>query len=380
MSSAAGVSGPFAPSTITFAFTSAAFSSVTTCSSAHGAKTSQSSVMSSSLVMRSPPFNSESEPPERLCANAAATSMPFALCTPPVESEIATTRGAELADELGEERADVAEALHGDADPVHRTALLLEGRLEAEDPAARGRLLAAERPADRQRLAGDDTQHRVTLVHRVRVEDPRHRRGVRPDVRRRDVLLRADLVDDLRGVPARHALELAARHLLRVAAHAALRPTERKPHQRALPRHPHRERLDLVERDVRVVADAALRRAPRDVVRDPEALERANGAVVEGGRDRDLDGLLALLQHVDEPLVDPECVGDLVELLLSEPERVLAQVRLGGHGGHRGPSLLHPERDLRAVRLRVQRQRRPRSEPQLVGAGRAGGRSSARDP
>ena len=34
----------------------------------------------------------------------------------------------------------------------------------------------------------------------------------------------------------------------------------------------------------------------------------------------------------------PNVVGDLVELLLREPVRVLAQVGLGGHSGHRGPA------------------------------------------
>ena len=91
MSSAAGVSGPFAPSTITFAFTASAFVPETTCSSAQGASTSQSIVTSSSFVMRSPPLSSVSDPPSRLCANAAATSMPFALWSATLESEIATT-------------------------------------------------------------------------------------------------------------------------------------------------------------------------------------------------------------------------------------------------------------------------------------------------
>src|SRR5262249_5654350 len=56
--------------------------------------------------------------------------------------------------------------------------------------------------------------------------------------------------------------------------------------------HPHREGLDLVERDVRVVADAALRRAARDVVRDAVAVERPYRAVVHLNRDRDGHGLL----------------------------------------------------------------------------------------
>ena len=79
-----------------------------------------------------------------------------------------------------------------------------------------------------------------------------------------------------------------------------------------------------------MVADAALRGAARDVVRDAIAGERSHVAVVERGRDRDLDCLLALLQDVDEALVDPERLGDLVELLPREREGILEQMRLGG--------------------------------------------------
>src|SRR5207249_4743115 len=44
------------------------------------------------------------------------------------------------------------------------------------------------------------------------------------------------------------------------------------------------------------------------------------------------------LQNVDEAVVDVERVGNLAELLLGDPERVLAEVRLARGRGHRpGP-------------------------------------------
>ena len=173
----------------------------------------------------------------------------------------------------------------------------------------------------------------MTLVHRVRVEDPGHHARVGADVRRRDVLLRADLVDDLAREAAGHALELAPRKLLRIADDAALRAAERQAHERALPRHPHRERLDLVAGDVRVVADAALRRAARDVVRDAVALEDGHRAVVHRDGDRDLDGLLAPLEDVDQVRVDRERLADASQLLARDRVRILAQV--GWHLGRR---------------------------------------------
>ncbi len=167
----------------------------------------------------------------------------------------------------------------------------------------------------------------MALVHRVRVEDPRHHRAVGADVRRGDVLLGTDLVDDLDRIATRHALELAARELLRVDDDAALRPAERNSHQRALPRHPHRERLHLVDRDVGVIADAALRRAARDVVRDAVALEDARRAVIHVDGDGDLDGPLAVAEDADEVGVDLECRADAPQLLACDLERILAKVR-----------------------------------------------------
>ncbi len=216
----------------------------------------------------------------------------------------------------------------------------------------------------------------MALVHRERVEDPRHRRGVRADVRRRDVFLGPDLVDDLRGEATRHALELAARHRLRIAHDAALGAAEGQAHQRALPRHPHRERLHLVERDVRVVADAALRRAARDVVRDAPPREGAHRAVVHRRRDRDLDRLLALAENGDQVVVDAE----------GRRRRSGAAAGRSGTGSRGGESrvpqspfasrsLLQPERHLRAGSASRRRERRPGDEPQLV---RAGSEAAAR--
>ncbi len=79
IASAAGVTGPFAPSQMIFALTWSALRSVMTCSSAHGARMSQSRSSSSSFVIGSAPCSPASVRCSRLCANAAGTSMPFGL-------------------------------------------------------------------------------------------------------------------------------------------------------------------------------------------------------------------------------------------------------------------------------------------------------------
>jgi hypothetical protein len=88
-----------------------------------------------------------------------------------------------------------------------------------------------------------------------------------------------------------------------------------------------REGLHLVDRDVGVVADAALRRTARDVVRDAITLEGPRRPVVHADRDRDLERLLALAEHGDEVLIDFEGRADAAELLARQLERILAQVR-----------------------------------------------------
>src|SRR2546423_268608 len=104
---------------------------------------------------------------------------------------------------------------------------------DAEERAARRGLDAPERAADGERLAGHDAEHRVALVHRVGVEDPGHRRAVGADVRRGNVLLGPDLVDDLAREAAGHPLPLVARHLLPIADDSAPRPPPPAAHEGA---------------------------------------------------------------------------------------------------------------------------------------------------
>ena len=146
--------------------------------------------------------------------------------------------------------------------------------------AGAGRLVAEDRAADRDRLAGHDLRHRVADLHRVGVHHPGHRLLVRRHVGGRDVLLRADHRQELGGEAAGQPLELARRHLPRVAADAALGAAVGQAQERALPGHPDRERGALAERDLRVVADAALRRAEHARVLDAIAGEDDAALVV----------------------------------------------------------------------------------------------------
>ena len=95
-----------------------------------------------------------------------------------------------------------------------------------------------------------------------------------------------------------------------------LAPPYGKIDERALPGHPHRQRLHLVEADVGVVADAALGRAAAKVVLDAVAGEDLDAAVVH--LHREVNGQLAawLAQHAAKAGIEVEMFGGEIELPL----------------------------------------------------------------
>ncbi len=109
-------------------------------------------------------------------------------------------------------------------------------------------------------------------------------------------------------------------------------------------------------------------RATLWVTRQP--VKTSHRAVVHRGRDRHLDRLLALAEDADEVVVDLEGVGDVPELLLRDPERVLGRVspcsatvclRFLRCAYCIRKAILRP--------ARLPRERRPGDEPDLVAAG-----------
>ena len=192
--------------------------------------------------------------------------------------------------------ADVAEALDDDVRAVEVEVLVLRPLGDAVNDALAGRLGAAVAAAGGDALAGDDAADRVAVagaddVH-VRVHHPDHRLAVGVHVGRRDVEVGADVAAERRGEAARDALELGLAVLARVELDAALAAAERDLVERALVRHPRRERLHLVEVGLVVVAHAALVRAEDVVVLDAVALEHLDTCRCHA--DREVDDQLVL--------------------------------------------------------------------------------------
>src|SRR5208337_1705158 len=146
--------------------------------------------------------------------------------------------------------ADITKALHDDAAAFARQAELLDGLVADHHHAAAGGFTASAGATDVDGLAGHDGGDGLAHVHGIGVHHPGHDLFVGVDVGGGNVFFGADEFDQFRGVAAGHALDLAHRHFVGIADHAALGSAEGNVDHRALPGHPTGERANFVERDV----------------------------------------------------------------------------------------------------------------------------------
>jgi hypothetical protein len=101
----------------------------------------------------------------------------------------------------------------------------------------------------------------------------------------------------------------------------------------AFPRHPGCQRGHFVERDAGVIADAALRRAERDVVLHAVAGEDFDLAVVHLNRTRHGDLSLGVREDLPDAGLEVEDAGGAIELLEHRREDRTVGSR---HGAPRG--------------------------------------------
>ena len=148
----------------------------------------------------------------------------------------------------------------------------------------------------------------------------------------------------LRDEAAAEVLQLALAQLRRVDDHAALGAAVRQIDDRALPGHPHGEGADLVQRDGRRIADAALVGSAGVVVLHAIAGEGADAAVVHLHGEVDGELPFGALQAGQDALVQAEQRGGGVELLQRRLVGIglrALRVQSGlGRGGHARASIL----------------------------------------
>src|SRR5262249_16912114 len=107
---------------------------------------------------------------------------------------------------------------------------------------------------------------------------------------------------------------------------------------RALPRHPRGERLDLLERHARMVANPALGRATDDGMLDAVSSEDANRPVVHLHRERDDRDATRPLDELLDAGGQVEAGSGFLELPLGVRERIQLFLRVDPFGTH---SVLH---------------------------------------
>ena len=129
-------------------------------------------------------------------------------------------------------------------------------------------------------------------------------------VRGGDVLVRAEQDGDFRGVPARQVFEFLRRQPGRVANHAAFRPAERNIDHGAFNGHPEGQGAYLVNIRLRVVADAALRRAARDIMVNPIAGEHFHRTIAHIDGEVDREFALGGAQHLMDVVVQADFIRD----------------------------------------------------------------------
>jgi hypothetical protein len=121
--------------------------------------------------------------------------------------------------------------------------------------------------------------------------------------------------------------------LARVDLDAALAAAERDLVERALVRHPRRQRLHLVQVGLVVVADAALVRPEHVVVLDAVALEHLDLPVVHADREVRDDLVLGLTEDLGDVRVEVDELHRLLDLTgrdLEQVPTILEALDLGG--------------------------------------------------
>src|SRR5438552_9200261 len=173
---------------------------------------------------------------------------------------------------------DVATSLHNDASRTRRHVEALDGFVDYEEQSSASRFPAPPRSSQVDWFPRNHGGNRVTSVHGIGVHDPRHRLLVSVHVRRGNIFLGSDEIEQLRRIASRHPFKLAEGHLNWIADDAALGAAKWNVDDGTLPCHPRSQGPHFVEVNVGSETDAALRRTARKVMLNAKALEDLNSA------------------------------------------------------------------------------------------------------
>ena len=172
----------------------------------------------------------------------------------------------------------------------------------------------------------------MSVHHGNRVHDPRHRLRVGVNIRRRNIPIGPDDRSNLESIASGEPFEFVLRQTLWIANHASLAAAVRDVDGGALPGHPRRQGLHLIEGYVWVIANAALGRAARDVVLHAIAFKDFGLAAVHSHRNRDYELALRAAQNVSQRLFQFQIIRRAIKLLLGNFKRI--EFLFGGNCRH----------------------------------------------
>src|SRR5579863_6956389 len=142
--------------------------------------------------------------------------------------------------------------------------------------------------------------------------------GIGVYIGRWNIAIGSDDRQDFRGVAARHALEFALRHALRVANDSPLAAAIGNIYRSGFPGHPCGESLYFVERYAGVVANSALRRTARNVVLHTKSSEHFDLAIIELHGHGHFQNALRSSQYLPQARIEFQIFGSHIELKLRD--------------------------------------------------------------
>ena len=138
------------------------------------------------------------------------------------------------------------------------------------------------------------------------------------------------------------------RHFARIAGDAAFRAAVGQAGERAFPAHPHGQRRDFAQSDIRMITQAAFGRAERQMMLHAIAGENFHVAIIAMNRQRHGHGAFWKFQSIPFIRHNSKVIGDEIELPASHVERrMLVNLHglktngsgAGGEGGKGFPCL-----------------------------------------
>src|ERR1039458_8861293 len=212
----------------------------------------------------------------------------------------------------------IAKSLYAGRGVLRVNTQFLKSFSQSKHDAVTRRLGPAERPAHADGLASDEAGITATMDLFELVEYPEHVLGPGHDIRRRHIGKRTDVLCHLTHPATANLLLLTQTEVVRIANDSPLCSSQGNIHHRALPRHPHRQRPDRVNRLLRMETDTTLPRPTRVVVLHAETAENFHRAVVHSHRDGKMELPQRVAQEVPGGRIQAEVFGYLVELLLCD--------------------------------------------------------------